>query len=401
MKTILFDMDGVLVATERMHYEALNRVLDRAVGRTMDWGYYTQFIGSTTTFFWSTLDRDFRLNGQTDALHQAYTQQKIEFLKERGHTPVDGSPELVRALARRGYRMAVASSSPMYEITEVVTALGLDGCFEFLISGETVEHPKPAPDIFLQAAAHMGVQPEDCIVIEDSSNGVRAAKAAGMTCIALRNPDSGNQDLTPADIIIDALGDALHQIAGLTYLATDRLCLRPFTMDDAPALYELCSDPEVSRLTDWKPHESVQESEDVLRTVFMGTDTWAIVRGFDRRLIGAIGLMADPKRDNPNARILGYWLATPYWGLGYATEAAKVVCAEAFEEMGVQLISAYYYADNTRSQRVLEKLGMRYEGRLRAASRTWDGRIFDEVCLSKSRTEYLQDCADAQGRTNE
>lgn len=401
MKTILFDMDGVLVATERMHYEALNRVLDRAVGRTMDWGYYTQFIGSTTTFFWSTLDRDFGLNGQTDALHQAYTQQKIEFLKERGHTPVDGSPELVRALARRGYRMAVASSSPMYEITEVAQALGLDGCFEFLISGETVEHPKPAPDIFLQAAAHMGVPPEDCIVIEDSSNGVRAAKAAGMTCIALRNPDSGNQDLTPADIIIDALGDALHQIAGLTYLATDRLCLRPFTMDDAPALYELCSDPEVSRLTDWKPHESVQESEDVLRTVFMGTDTWAIVRGFDRRLIGAIGLMADPKRDNPNARMLGYWLGTPYWGLGYATEAAKVVCAEAFEEMGVQLISAYYYADNTRSQRVLEKLGMRYEGRLRAASRTWDGRIFDEVCLCKSRTEYLQDCADAQGRTNE
>lgn len=322
-------------------------------------------------------------------------------MKERGHTPVDGSPELVRALARRGYRMAVASSSPMYEITEVVAALGLDGCFEFLISGETVEHPKPAPDIFLQAAAHMGVSPEDCIVIEDSSNGVRAAKAAGMTCIALRNPDSGNQDLTPADIIIDALGDALHQIAGLTYLATDRLCLRPFTQDDAPALYELCSDPEVSRLTDWKPHESVRESEDVLRTVFMGTDTWAIVRGFDRRLIGAIGLMADPKRDNPNARMLGYWLGTPYWGLGYATEAAKVVCAEAFEEMGIQLISAYYYADNTRSQRVLEKLGMRYEGRLRAASRTWDGRIFDEVCLSKSRTEYLQDCADAQGRTNE
>lgn len=139
----------------------------------------------------------------------------------------------------------------------------------------------------------------------------------------------------------------------------------------------------------------------MLRTFFMGTDTWAIVRGFDRRLIGAIGLMADPKRDNPNARMLGYWLGTPYWGLGYATEAAKVVCAEAFEEMGIQLISTYYYADNTRSQSVLEKLGMRYEGRLRAASRTWDGRIFDEVCLSKSRTEYLQDCADAQGRTNE
>lgn len=401
MKTILFDMDGVLVATEHMHYEALNCVLDRTVGRTMDWGYYTQFIGSTTTFLWNTLDRDFGLDGQTASLHAAYTQQKIEFLKERGHVPVDGSPELVRALSRRGYRMAVASSSPMCEITEVVQALGLEGCFEFLISGETVEHPKPAPDIFLKAAEHLGAAPEDCIVIEDSANGVRAAKAAGMTCIALRNPDSGNQDLSPADIIIDALGDALHHIAGLPYLATERLALRPFTLDDAQALYELCSDPEVSALTDWKAHASVQESEDVLRTVFVGTDTWAVVRRIDGRLMGAVGLSADPKRDNPNARMLGYWLGTPYWGLGYMTEAVRIVCAEAFEEMGVQLISAYYDPENTRSQRVLEKCGMRYEGRLRASARRWDGRMFDEVCLSRSRTEYLQDCADAQGRTNE
>lgn len=400
VKTILFDMDGVLVATEHMHYEALNRVLDRTVGRTMDWSYYAQFIGSTTTHLWRTLERDFALDGQTDVLHAAYTQQKIEFLAERGHTPVDGAPELVRALAARGHRMAVASSSPMNEITEAMEALGLTDCFALLVSGETVAHPKPAPDIFLLTAERLGVSPADCIVIEDSANGVRAAKAAGMTCIALRNPDSGNQDLTPADVIVDVLGDALRLIDGLTYLATDRLCLRPFTPDDAPALYELCRDPEVSRLTDWKPHESVQESQDVLRTVFLDTDTWAIIRKIDGQLMGAVGLTRDPKRSHPGARMLGYWLGTPYWGLGYMTEAAQVVCAEAFEELGVQLISAYYNADNTRSQRVLEKLGMRYEGRLRAACRTWDGRVFDEVCLSKTRAEYLQDRADAQGRIN-
>ena len=105
----------------------------------------------------------------------------------------------------------------------------------------------------------------------------------------------------------------------------------------------------------------------------------------------------DPKRDNPAARMLGYWLGRPYWGLGYMTEAAQAVRAYAFEEMGIQLLSAYYFSANTRSQRVLEKLGMRYEGRLRAGGRTWDGQICDDVCLCQTRAEYIQDREDAAG----
>ena len=150
-------------------------------------------------------------------------------------------------------------------------------------------------------------------------------------------------------------------------------------------------------MTDWGPHTSIQESEKALREVFLGTDTWAVVRRLDGRLIGAVGLGRDPKRDNPAARMLGYWLGRPYWGLGYMTEAAQAVRAYAFEEMGIQLLSAYYFSANTRSQRVLEKLGMRYEGRLRAGGRTWDGQICDDVCLCQTRAEYIQDREDAAG----
>jgi beta-phosphoglucomutase-like phosphatase (HAD superfamily) len=73
------------------------------------------------------------------------------------------------------------------------------------VSGEDVPHGKPAPDIFLRTAALLGVPPSACLVIEDSANGVRAAIAAGMHCIALRNPNSGEQDLSAADQIVDSL----------------------------------------------------------------------------------------------------------------------------------------------------------------------------------------------------
>lgn len=397
MKTILFDMDGVLIASERMHYEAVNLVLERVVGRTMDWGYYAQFVGSNGNYFWSTLERDFALTGQVETLKTAYAQQKQAFLDERGHEPVAGAVQLVHALARRGYRMAVASSSPQSEIEDAMQALGLRGCFAALVSGAQMEHPKPAPDVFLHTAERLGVSPADCIVIEDSANGVRAAKAAGMTCIALYNPDSGNQDLSAADVRIDALGDALRLIDGAQILETDRLCLRPFTPDDAPAFHALCCDPEVTRLADWKAPDSAQEAAQVLREVFLENDTWAVTRKFDGRLIGAVGLTADPKRENPSARMLGYWLGSEYWGLGYMTEAARAVQAYVFTEMGLTLLSAYCFPENMRSRRVLEKLGMRYEGRQRAACRRWDGRIFDDVCLAQTCEEYAQDCADQGG----
>lgn len=208
VKTILFDMDGVLVATERMHYEALNDVLAQAIGRTMDWEYYAMFVGSTNAFMWSTLEKDFALGGTSPALHEAYTRRKQQVLARDGYTPVEGAPELVRALAKQGHRMAVASSSPMCDIQAAMQELGIIDCFEALVSGETVEHPKPAPDVFYKAAACVHSAPADCVVIEDSANGVRAAKAAGMTCIGLRNPDSGNQDLSLADYIVDTLWDA-------------------------------------------------------------------------------------------------------------------------------------------------------------------------------------------------
>lgn len=220
-KPVIFDMDGVLVNSERMHFQALNRTLARATGRTMDWNYYSQFVGSTMAHMWQVLDHDFELQGNLAAMDRAYAADKAYFLAQDGHMPVPGAPALVRALHAAGCPLAVASSSPMFEIQAVVQAFGLTQCFDVLVTGADLARPKPAPDIFLHTAKLLGAAPSDCRVIEDSANGVRAAKAAGMYCIGFVNPDSGAQDLSPADIRVDHMADCLPLLTAPGTAAAD------------------------------------------------------------------------------------------------------------------------------------------------------------------------------------
>ena len=102
-------------------------------------------------------------------------------------------------------KMAVASSSMYERIERTAKSLGVDDCFDVYVSGEQLKRPKPAPDIFIKAAELLGVSPSECIVIEDSGNGVNAAKAAGMACVGYINPGSGDQDLSAADYLVESL----------------------------------------------------------------------------------------------------------------------------------------------------------------------------------------------------
>ncbi len=117
--------------------------------------------------------------------------------------PLHGITELLQCLEENNIKMAVASSSSMVFIETVLKKLSIERYFEFYISGENIIKSKPEPDIFLKAAQMLRTEPAQCIVIEDSKNGVIAAKRAGMKCIGYINTNSGNQDLSPATKIID------------------------------------------------------------------------------------------------------------------------------------------------------------------------------------------------------
>ena len=103
--------------------------------------------------------------------------------------------------------MAIASSGLMKNINLILSKLNVESYFSHIVSGEMPKKGKPAPDIFLLAASHFNLSPENCLVIEDSRNGTLAAKAAGMTCVGYINEGSGNQDLSYADLVVDTLID--------------------------------------------------------------------------------------------------------------------------------------------------------------------------------------------------
>lgn len=198
-KYILFDMDGVLINTEPMHFEIWKKVF-KEKGIDIDYEHYKGCIGSTRRFLYDLIKEGYGVDVSVyEDLPERFSKLKDEMIKEKGIPRIEGAVETIRYLYDKGYKMAVASSSSQDYIESQMKTLGIDKCFKVLFSAENVEKPKPAPDVFLAAAGKLGAKPEECTVVEDSANGSRAAKAAGMTCIGFRNPDSGNQDLSVAD----------------------------------------------------------------------------------------------------------------------------------------------------------------------------------------------------------
>ncbi len=173
-------------------------------------------------------------------------------------------------------------------------------------------------------------------------------------------------------------------------LETERLEMEGWTFDDGPDLFRIASNPNVGPAAGWKPHESLQESIEVINTVFFSNIVWKIIEKKSGRLIGCIGLEADKKRPDTACKELGYWLSESFWGKGIMTEAAEEVIKYAFEKLGLSMISICTSPANKRSQKVIDRLGFTYEGTLRKAFAVYDGTIRDIRCYSMLRKEWQQ-----------
>ncbi|MFN3309971.1 MAG: GNAT family N-acetyltransferase, partial [Anaerolineales bacterium] len=174
------------------------------------------------------------------------------------------------------------------------------------------------------------------------------------------------------------------------HLTTRRLLLRGFQLSDAPRVALLIGDFDIARMvssiphpyeeemaTEWiRGHESQLNSQTALH--------YAIVRQADHLLIGAIGLAFDWQ--NRSAE-LGYWIGKPYWNQGYATEAAQAVLKFAFGELGLNRVEAQHITKNPASGKVMQKLGMTYEGTLRQAIYLF-GNFEDAALYSILRREF-------------
>lgn len=216
LKAVLFDMDGVIVDSEPMHGQSVILTL-KDFGINVDMEYFNQFIGSTNIYLWGEAIKEFGLDATVEGLLKIQMDKKRFLIERDGHQRIEGIKELVESLKNKGMKLAVASSSSLPYINEVITKLGIIQHFDQLVSGEDVPNPKPAPDVFLKAARVLEVDPSECLVIEDSNHGVNAAKNAKMACIGFINPNSGNQDLSNATIQVEGFEEVDYAFVETTY----------------------------------------------------------------------------------------------------------------------------------------------------------------------------------------
>ena len=202
IQTVIFDMDGVIVDTEPVHHYAYHQhfeELNIEVSNEM----YATLTGNSTRNVFQKLKENFKLTHDVEDL----ILRKRHLFNEAFDTKPDlelisGVQELIQDLYAKGMQLIVASSASKSTINRVFNRFDLHQYFTHIVSGEDFPKSKPDPAIFLHAASLSIAPKENCIVIEDSTNGIKAAKAAGIYCIGYDSFNSKLQDYSQADRVI-------------------------------------------------------------------------------------------------------------------------------------------------------------------------------------------------------
>lgn len=206
---IIFDMDGVLMDSEPLHLRATRFALG-ARAQSYTERDNRSFFGATDAEMFRVLRILFDLDASTDELVTRKRERLVSLVRSEGRG-LPGVPEIPLRFRAGGVRLGLVSASARPVIDVVLEALGLGGAFEIVVSGDEVARGKPAPDGYLMAARRLAVDPDRCFVVEDTRNGVLAAKAAGMTVAAIPGPSTIHEDFSPADLVLPSL-EALPKV---------------------------------------------------------------------------------------------------------------------------------------------------------------------------------------------
>jgi beta-phosphoglucomutase family hydrolase len=213
LEAVLWDLDGVIADTGIYHYQAWLDVFGKRGVTFTEKQFMRHFGQRHDTIIQTALGS----NISTEEFN-AITREKQENYRRRvanNIRPLPGAIELIKSLNQHGIKTAIASSAPPENIDIIIRGLGIEDCFQAVARGTDVAEGKPSPQVFLLAAEKLGVEPGNCVVIEDAIAGVAAARKAGMKCVAVTNSHSRNS-LKKADLIVDTLESlSISDLAGL------------------------------------------------------------------------------------------------------------------------------------------------------------------------------------------
>lgn len=201
IRAVIFDLDGVIVESENAHIEAEKQTFLK-YGVQISAEELHKYTGTTAKAMFTELIRKYKLNTTFEEISDQKEEIFFGLLREDAE-PTKGIITLLRKLKSERIRLAIGSSSTKKQIKYVLNKLEIARIFDCVVGAEDIVNSKPDPEIFLKAATELDVKPSECLVVEDSKLGVEAAKRAHMKCVGYRNPNSGNQDLSRADIVTD------------------------------------------------------------------------------------------------------------------------------------------------------------------------------------------------------
>lgn len=170
-------------------------------------------------------------------------------------------------------------------------------------------------------------------------------------------------------------------------LETERLILRKWQKCDIYDLFDIFKNSSVL-MGGWQPHPNIDMTAKVLDEYIESDERWAVTLKDSGKAIGSIRIYPDNNRGKFNAKSINYVLSEKYWGYGYMTEAIKQIIKYLFEEMNIDLLSAFHYPDNVKSKKLLENCGFKYEITINQGSQRYDGQAFDAICYSILKSDY-------------
>ncbi len=206
IKAAIYDLDDLMINSEPLHQESWRVLVERHGG---DFDLFTEeihssFIGKRISEIVPRMIEIFSLEMSYDQAWKERHQILYE-LVEQGLELMPGLKKSLKFFRKKGLKVAIASSGTSHWIETILGKFKLHKYFDEIVSSDHVKNGKPHPEPYLLAAKRLGLKPKECVVLEDATNGILSAKAAGCFCIAVKNSNTPPQNLCQADIILDSL----------------------------------------------------------------------------------------------------------------------------------------------------------------------------------------------------